>query len=346
MTIPRSKILDLSRPGWVHCTSRCVRQAFLCGDQFEHRKLWVEDRLKFLSRCFAVEIPTYSIMSNHFHVVMRMQPEATISWSDEEVTRRWLSVYPKKYLPDGTPVLPSEAMIAEQAVDWAWVILRRKQLADLGWFMKALKENIARRANREDGRTGVFWDGRYSSVPLLDQQALIACMAYVDLNPIRAKICDRPERSMHTSAWHRIRARHRDRLAQRFHAQQPQRAELPQAALETYQAEDGAWLTSLSRCTVGEVLANRILTVDDYLTILDATGRIFRSDKRGAIPSSLEHILNRLDMNVADWLSTMAGRRQMNGGGMGLPESRITEAARRGVRWLKNRCPLFAQDAA
>src|SRR5690606_16362161 len=105
---------------------------------------------------------------------------------------------------EGLP--PSDAEVTRAAQDPRLAVWRSR-LADLGWIMRALKEPISRRANREDGCSGAFWEGRYTSVPLLDQAALIACMAYVDLNPIRAKIVDRPERSRHTALRTRIVAR-------------------------------------------------------------------------------------------------------------------------------------------
>jgi hypothetical protein len=185
MAIARSKLLDLSHPGWLHCTSRCVRRVFLCGDGFDHRRAWLEDRLCFLACCFALETAGYAVMANHLHVIIRMRPDIVSSWSAEEVSRRWLAVYPRAYNDDGTPKEPDEELVQRQAQDWSWVSLQRKRLADLGWYMKALKESIAKRANREDGCTGAFWEERFSSMPLLDQAALIACMAYVDLNPIR-----------------------------------------------------------------------------------------------------------------------------------------------------------------
>jgi hypothetical protein len=297
-----------------------------------------------------VDIAGYAVMSNHLHLVVRMRSEDPASWTADEVARRWLSVYPRQYLADGTPVLPADAVIAEQANDWAWVALRRKRLADLGWFMKALKENIARRANSEDRCTGAFWEGRFASVPLLDQPALIACLAYVDLNPIRAKLCETPEDSAYTSVGRRIRARNRFHAAARLRVREPQRAErlLERAGLIRGAAhpEDGLWLTPLSRCTVGEILANKHLTVDDYLTLVDATGRAVKAGKRGSIPAELAPILARLDVTVADWIATMLGRRQMNGRAIGTHRSRLAEAARRGLRWVKNQCSLFAAENA
>lgn len=335
MAIARSKQIDPTRGTWVHCTSRCVRRAFLCGDGSDHRKAWIEERLRLLARCFAVEVSAYAVMANHLHVVLRMQPDAVAAWSPEEVARRWLSVYPRERLPDGTPQVPSPEAIAAQAVDIAWVGVRRRRLADLGWFMKALKEPIARRANREDGCTGAFWEGRFHSSPLLDQPALIACMVYVDLNPVRARVADRPERSAATSGRERIVARQRHRLAARL-------AAADAGAPAPPGPESGLWLAPLGQCLVGEPLGNRRFDVDTYLTLLDATGRVVRTDKRGAIPASLPPILARLDLSVETWLAAMRVGGAMRGAGIGGRDSRAAEAARRRMRCVQNRCCLFA----
>ena len=61
--------------------------------------------------------------------------------------------------------------------------------------MKVLNENIAKQANKEDKCTGHFWESRYKSQALLDEQAVLSCMTYVDLNPIRAAMAPTPEQS-------------------------------------------------------------------------------------------------------------------------------------------------------
>jgi REP element-mobilizing transposase RayT len=288
----------------------------------------------------------FAVMANHVHVIVKMDRSAAMMWDAVEVVRRWLSIYPRKYLSDNTPVLPSDDELAFLAANKVQVAHWRLRLSDLGWFMKAFKEPIARRANKEDGCAGAFWEGRYHSAVLLDQTALIACMAYIDLNPIRAKITDRPERSKFTSAYRRIRARNRHRAAEKIKAEKSREAErlLAKAGLHKNAThnEDGLWLTPLKHCIVGEPLANKRLTPDEYLTLLDTTGRLLKQGKRGTIPPELAPILQRLDLSIDAWLATMLGWRLFAlGAALGHHAARAAEATRRGLRWLRNRCPLF-----
>lgn len=136
MAIARSKLLDPTKPIWIHCTSRCVRRAFLCGDGADHRRDWIVDRLRILGGCFAVEVASYAVMANPLHVIVRMDRSVTASWSAEEVARRWLTIYPSAYHPDGTPHAPEVELIRRRAEDWGWIAVRRQRLADLGWYMK------------------------------------------------------------------------------------------------------------------------------------------------------------------------------------------------------------------
>lgn len=347
----RRRIIDPSRPTWVHCTSRCVRRAFLCGNGCDHRRGWIEERLQLLSRIFAVEIASYAVMANHLHVIVRMQPQGPHGWTDDDVARRWYAIYPADYHADGTPKPPAEALIESRRHDHAWIGIRRQRLADLGWFMKALKESIGRRANREDGCTGAFWEGRFHSVPLLDQAALLACMSYVDLNPIRAGIAETPERSAFTSAQRRIRARSRHRAAAAIRDRDPKRAkrllEKGGLSLAARHPEDGLWLCPLGRCMVGEELANLRFSVDDYLTVLDTTGRLVTSGKRRRIPPELAPIIARLDLSVEAWVATMLGFRAFAfTSAIGSASSLALEAGRRSLRWIRMRCPLFTRPVA
>jgi hypothetical protein len=77
-------------------------------------------------------------------------------------------------------------------------------LGDLGWFMKCLDEPVTRQANKKDGCNGHFWESRYKSQALLSEEALLTCMVYVDLNPVRANLCNTPVASVYTSIKERI----------------------------------------------------------------------------------------------------------------------------------------------
>ena len=118
---------------WVHCISRCVRKAFLCGGRegrFDHRRVWVEDRLEQLAGIFAVEIAAYAVMSNHLHVVARMAPEATAAWSARDVVERWLQVFGRN--EDRATAGGRAAAVERLSADTSRVAQMRARLADLG----------------------------------------------------------------------------------------------------------------------------------------------------------------------------------------------------------------------
>jgi len=79
-------------------------------------------------------------------------------------------------------------------------------LPGLSWWLRLLCQTIAMRAHREDGETGKFWQSRCRAVRLMDEESLLGCAAYVDLNPIRAARAETLEASDHTSAQRRIKA--------------------------------------------------------------------------------------------------------------------------------------------
>ena len=89
MTIARAHLIDPSLTRWYHCVTRCVRRAYLLGDEEHNRKEWIESRLEELANCFAVAVGGFSVMNNHLHVLLRLDPEVAAGWSDEEVVRRW-----------------------------------------------------------------------------------------------------------------------------------------------------------------------------------------------------------------------------------------------------------------
>ncbi len=75
MTKARRQLIDLQQTPYYHCICRCVRRAFLCGEDhltgknYEHRKAWVVERLALLADIFAIDVASFAVMSNHYHIV-------------------------------------------------------------------------------------------------------------------------------------------------------------------------------------------------------------------------------------------------------------------------------------
>ncbi|MCR9278917.1 MAG: hypothetical protein NXH85_13170 [Pseudomonadaceae bacterium] len=208
MATPRSLLIDQTTPGFYHLISRCVRQSWLCGRvgtrDYSHRKAWLKQRLNDLGGSFAIEIHAYSILSNHFHLAVFSDPLAPLGWPDEEVVDRWLSVCPPKKSDGEIDTIRSENQRQSFLANADKLVELRQKLGSVSVFMKLLKQPIARRANLEDGTTGHFFEQRFYSGALLDDNAVLAAMAYVDLNPIRARIANSIEASEHTSAHDRL----------------------------------------------------------------------------------------------------------------------------------------------
>jgi len=299
MTRPRCEQIALAATPFYHITSRCVRRAFLCGvdhesgQSYEHRRQWVEDRIRLLSSLFAIDVAAYAVMSNHYHIVVKLAPDELRSVPDETILQRWGCLYKgplllQRYL-NGDPLGDAEMhQLATLAVVY------RKRLASLAWFMKCLNEPIARRANREDQCTGHFWEARYKSQALIDEAALLSCMAYVDLNPVRAKIAPTPESSEHTSI--------KERIAPTFDPAAAARAQLREGALLRFMSPiKPLLLFSDQRC--GDARGHLPFTFKDYLALVDATGRHVRRDKRGVIGRRQPPILQRLGIDPSGWIT-------------------------------------------
>jgi hypothetical protein len=212
MALPRSLYVHEGQEGVYHCFTRCVRRAFLHGfdpvthRDFSHRKTWLVDRLRHLAAIFAIEVCAYAVMANHYHVILRTRPDIVALWSDREVATRWLTLFPHHRNPAGTPLPLTEMEISALADCPQRIAELRRRLSSLSWFMGRLNEFIARAANKEDAVKGRFWESRFKCQALLDDAAIAACMAYVDLNPIRAGLAETPEESNFTSIQERIRA--------------------------------------------------------------------------------------------------------------------------------------------
>ena len=209
---PRHEIVADDEVGVYHCISRCVRRAFLCGDDpysgknHDHRKQWIRLRLQELAAVFSIDVCGYAVMSNHLHLVLRVRPDLAQEWTEEEVALRWRLLYAPRDEATGRKAEPGPHDLNMITSAPERVAELRHRLASLSWFMRCLNEPIARAANREDDCTGRFWEGRFRSVALLDEAAVLACSVYVDLNPVRAGVAGTPEESEFTSVFDRIQS--------------------------------------------------------------------------------------------------------------------------------------------
>jgi hypothetical protein len=315
MPIPRSETVIEGAEGVYHCISRCVRRAFLCGwdayagRDYEHRKEWVQGRLQFLSGQFAIDVFGYAVMSNHLHVVIRTRPDEVAGWDDEEVARRWLLLFPRNYNIDGKRRKARPEQVQALAANADKIAAYRKRLGSVSWFMRCLNEHIARRANREDECKGRFWEGRFKCHALLDDAAVLSCLAYVDLNPIREKIADRPEEACFTSAYDRIQTRQAKEQIRQLNSRKrtrpltnDQKAMLDGART----AEKGdRWLCRLEDKPDAATRGALPMTLEEYLSLLDWSGRMLKNGKRGAVPAHLAPILTRLEIQTDEWLNSL-----------------------------------------
>ncbi len=330
----RREQIDESSVGVYHCINRCVRQAFLCGDDpvsgnnYDHRKNWIQQRLELLAGEFAVDVIGFSVMSNHFHLVLRNRPDVVDQWPDSEVAWRWWNLFPGRRGPDGSPAEPSKSEIKALAMR---IRSLRRRLSSISWLMRCLAENVARRANREDATSGRFFQGRFKSQQLLDEASILACAIYVDLNPIRASIAKTPEASRFTSAYERIRGRKR-----RARRNRQKRGEFLGdewlSPVELDRCEERLTSKTRRRASDRGFLS---LTLDQYLKLLDWTGRQVRSDKRGAIPIDLAPILERLQVSSNCWVDLVAGFGRWFHRTVGRPSSMEVASQQHGRRWLQ-----------
>jgi len=285
----RENQISLDATSTYHCISRCVRRQYLCGKDattgkdFSHRRDWIRMRIFELQSIFAIDVCAYAILSNHTHLVLCVQQDRALGWDDREVAQRWLRLF------DGNPLVRSFAAgqhlsDAQRSAVSSLISKYRARLFSISWFMRCLNEPIA----RQDNVTGRFWEGRFKSQALLDEAAVLAAMAYVDLNPVRAQMAETPEESDYTS------------IQQRVLEQDPNIA-----------AGDPARIDALPedlRAAIGRLMPFATQAPDDpahaipydlqdYLELVDWSGRAIIEGKRGKIPDNLPPILARLKID-------------------------------------------------
>jgi hypothetical protein len=369
----RAEQFDPAEVCIVHCVQRCVRRAYLAGvdavsgKNYEFRREWIRQRMERLASVFGIDILTYAILSNHMHIVIRTRPDVVETWSDEELALRWLRIFPGRRLDEhlGDPTATDvQALVTNQKR----LKLIRLRMSDPSWFMRALSEPIARLANRQDECTGSFWEGRFKAQRITDEAGLLACSMYVDLNPVRAAMAETPEKSVHTSAFDRIEAMKGTTIpssaAERVVISQAEASEklkkLSPAKLRQLQQDAkkrrgklilrDAWLAPLTLKGRGSTDAQPnqrgvrasnkgflSMSLQDYLALLDWTGKQGRIDKRGKIPSHLQPILKRLGIDSQMWCDLVWSFKKYFGGSSsaGSPSSLRARAAERDRHWTR-----------
>lgn len=319
----RCEIFDPDEVAVAHVYTRVCRRCFLLGDDsvsgknFDHRKVWIEDYLRQFAACFGIDLLCFSILSNHFHLILRSRPDVVATWSDEEVARRWLMLCPQRRKSDGSPMTPTDPEIKSIAGCPIKRAEIRKRLSSFSWWMRLLCQRVATRANREDDQTGRFFQDRYHATRLADEPSLLACAAYVDLNPIRAAMAETLEQSDHTSVQRRIEGMDEEAGVAsesggddgsdggEAHDGQSRRSTVSgdQFLSPTFIDEQSDPVgpcesESGKRCSDKGFLA---MPTEDYLELLDWTAREIAPGKRGCTPAGTPPILVRLSLDTATW---------------------------------------------
>jgi REP element-mobilizing transposase RayT len=281
MATARKQLVAVEATPYYHCVSRCVRRSFLCGEDehtkinYEHRREWIEHKIQALTHVYCIDVCAYAVMSNHYHLVLHINHEKAKALSLNEVVERWC-------LEHKHPVLiqrwQQKQLTSQAEQDKCIEIIEqwRERLWSISWFMKELNYDIACKANQEDNCTGHFWESRFKSQALLDERALAAAMAYVDLNPIRAGIAKTPEKSDYTSIKSRLEALDKN--------------------LKT-----APCLYPFIGAPSNKMLDGIPFKLIDYIQLVDWTAREFR-DGKASMNHSLPPILERLNFNQQNWL--------------------------------------------
>ena len=330
MTRPRAALVSVADTPYYHCIGRCVRRAFLCGEDvvtgrsFSHRRQWMLDRLAELTETFAIDLCAYALMSNHYHLVVRIDSARAETWSSREVVERWVRIFrgPKwarRYLEDKPLSETEQGLLNHQLPIW------RARLSDLSWFMRGLNEWVARRANIEDECKGRFWEGRFKSQALLDNTALLTAMAYVDLNPIRAGLADSPIDADFTSLQQRLfeRAQEKSEPVEAKPVEAPSPSE-PKPALMPF--------ADAVRADEGPIVP---FAMKDYIELVDTSSRLVRERKQGAIPASAPDLSTILGVEPEQWFKSVTERPSRFDNFIGSPALLREIAEQRGWHWIR-----------
>ena len=307
MTTSRSSQVSLSTTPWYHCTTRCVRQAFLCGKDVvsgkncDHRRQWIEDRLVYLSTIFCIDIAAFAVMSNHYHVVFRVDTVGANELTDDQVIGRMGQLYrpnlgTKRYCENLSLSKEEQLAFQKQLKHW------RSLLTDLSRFMAEVNQFIARKANIEADRKGRFWEARFHSQAILDTAALLRTLVYVDLNPIRAKQSTSVLQSKHTSILRR--------LSTDNHGLMPFKKKVAAASPLTSADFSADWNSTVLP-----------ISSADYQRLLDWTARYVKTAEMPATDGATEPLVLVLGYSGCQWMRSQVARTTWHQRAIGLADN-------------------------
>jgi REP element-mobilizing transposase RayT len=168
--------------------SRTALDGFVLGDA---EKDFMLDLIKRYATLYFIEILGFCLMGNHFHILVRMFPEH--KFTDEDIQKRY------------------EVFYGDDGVFTAgWIPSLREKLSNLSEFVREIKVGFSRYYNRRHHRRGYFWGDRFKSVIVENGETLINCLAYIDLNPLRAGLVERPEDYRWNSLGYHIQTGNKD----------------------------------------------------------------------------------------------------------------------------------------
>lgn len=325
MTRARKELINPLHAGSYHLITRCVRRERLL-DRGE-RKVWLCRGMAHWLSHMGIDLLAYAIMGDHLHVVIRLRPELVEGWSEAEVVRHALAVMPEHSGPGLEPLRVAPAVLARYAGNAKWVSLQRKRLSSPSWLLRMVKQEIAHRANAEDGCRGHFWESRFSSVVLLDAAATLACMVYVDLNPFRARLVKDPTKSLFTSIRHR------------------------QARVQGARSKSNALDSDLGKCLVAMPQCGPInrrsskqeawsLSESDYVSLVRETATLGKRSGRVAVSQAFA-VVQQLGIKPAAWAAAMAQGGSMGGCVLGSPEARQRWCKSVGQSWAADKSGLW-----
>jgi REP element-mobilizing transposase RayT len=188
-TMPRTQRLIINDETAVyHVMTRTALDGYPLGDI---EKDFMLDLIRRYSTLYFAEILGFCFMGNHFHLLVRMFPE--YKFADEQIKKRYVEFYGD-----------------DRAFADGWIPSLRAKLSSLSEFMREIKVGFARYYNRRHKRRGYFWGDRFKSVIVENGETLINCLAYIDLNPLRAALVERPEEYRWNSLGYHIQTGNQD----------------------------------------------------------------------------------------------------------------------------------------